>query len=118
MCKSYSTSFEAMRQSCQAAGIITAHLISETVAIVPSATALDTQYILVRVAGAWVCNCSAPGRCWHQDRAAELATVAAPAPVLYCEAQDAYLVPDAAPALSPKQAAYRAAYADVFGSAA
>jgi hypothetical protein len=118
MCKPHSTSFEAMRQSCQAAGIITAHLINSDCAIVPSATARDTEYILVRVNGAWICNCPAPGRCWHQDRADELAAAPVPAPVLYCEAQDAYLVPDAAPALSPKQAAYRAAYADVFGAAA
>ena len=60
------------------------------------------------------------GHCWHITVAQARAIVAAavPAPVLYCEAQDAYLIPDAAPALSPKQAAYRAAYADVFGAAA
>jgi hypothetical protein len=60
--------------------------------------------------------------CYHIDVAqarAQIAAAAVPAPVLYCEAQDAYLVPDAAPAPPvDKQARYRAAYADVFGSAA
>jgi hypothetical protein len=111
--------FEQVRQACQAAGIAVAHLITADCAIVPSATTRDMEYILVRVAGAWRCNCPAAGRCWHQDRAAQLAAAAVPAPVLYCEAQDAYLVPDAAPApVVDKQARYRAAYADVFGTAA
>jgi hypothetical protein len=102
MCQTTATAptFEQVRQACQAAGIITAHLINADCAVVPSATTRDTEYILVRVNGAWRCNCPAPGRCWHQDRAAQLAAVTAPAPVV------------------DKQARYRAALADVFGAAA
>src|SRR5690348_6798135 len=69
--------FAAMIASAQAAGLVVAHLINPDCAIVPSATERDTQYILVRVDGAWVCNCPAPGRCWHQDRAAQLAAARA-----------------------------------------
>lgn len=90
-------SFEALRQAMQAAGIVVAHLINPDCAVVPSATQRDTLYILVRVNGAWHCNCPATGRCWHQDRAAQLVAVA---PV------------------ADKQARYRAALADVFGVAA
>lgn len=91
--------FAQMIASAQAAGLVVAHLIRPDMAIVPSATERDTLYILTRLDGAWVCNCPATGRCWHQNRAAQLARAAAPAPV-------------------DTQARYRAALADVFGEAA
>lgn len=97
--------FEQVRQAAAAAGIITAHLVNADCAIVPSATTRDTEYILVRVNGAWLCNCPAAGRCWHQDRAAELAVAAPPA---------------SAPVVdrATRKQQYAAALADVFGAAA
>lgn len=95
MCNRNSTSFETMRQAARAAGLQVAHLITPDVAVVPSATTAHLAYILTRVNGAWVCNCPAPGVCWHQDRAVQLS-----APVV------------------DKQARYRAAFADVFGQVA
>jgi hypothetical protein len=86
-----------MIASAQRAGIVVAHLITPDCVVVPSATQRDTAYILTRLNGTWHCNCPATGRCWHQDRAAELAAATRKATV---------------------RARYAAALADVFGEVA
>lgn len=96
--------FEQVRQSCKAAGVMIARCIGPNLYEVPSATERGTVYTVTLAGPRALCSCPDGGaRCWHGKRAHELAAAAAPA---------------AAPALSPKQAAYRAAYADVFGAAA
>lgn len=108
--------FTQVRQACQAAGLITTHLITDSVGIVPSATTPNESYVLTLVQGVWRCNCPAGHdgrRCWHQ------AAIAAEAR----GQMDTPPPPPTAPASAPKptsdkQERYLAALSDLFPEAA
>ena len=111
-----SVTFQSVREAARRAGLITTHLITDTVGIVPSATTPNESYVLVLVNGNWRCNCPAGHdgrRCWHQ------AAIAAEAR----GQRDTPNPPPTAPASAPKppadrQARYLAALSDLFPEAA
>lgn len=87
-----SITFEQVRDSARAAGLMTARLVTPRTALIPSATTPGVEYtVWIQDGGTWgVCTCEDGGaHCWHVPAALGLYHAArAPRPSLYSEAPE------------------------------